>query len=148
MRTNPVSLLLLAAAGLCFTGCSSFTPPATTAEQTSGKWELAPEKDSTVLITLFRDMPPDQVQKYLGKPLRARSPRKATEPIEEWTYRRTVLGGHKLTSANSKTNGRFTAQQRIVYIETLELTFVADRLVRVTRTREDTEAADSITPRL
>ncbi len=148
MRTNPVSLLLLVGAGLCFTGCSSFNPPATTAEQTSGKWELAPEKDSTVRIALVRDMNPDQVQKHLGKPLRVRSPRKATEPTEEWTYRRTVLGGHKLTSANSKTNGRFTAHQRIVCIETLELTFVADKLVRVTRTREATEAAESIIPRL
>jgi len=150
MRTKPVSLLLLALACLGFNGCSSFTPPDTTAEETGAKWELAQEKDSTVVITLVRDMSTAQVQKYLGKPLRTRVPRKATEPTLEWTYRRYVLGGYKVTSGNSRTNGQFTAQQRIIYTETLELTFVSDKLVRVktSRIREDTEAAESITPRL
>ncbi|MBK8479113.1 MAG: hypothetical protein IPL39_23380 [Opitutaceae bacterium] len=148
MRPNPISLLLLVFAGLCFAACSSFAPPDPSAEETSGRWQLAQEKDSKVVVTLVGGMAPAQVREVLGKPRRTRVPGKAIEPTEEWTYHRYVLGGNKVSSAVSKA-GQLIVHQRIIYTETLELTFVADKLIRVktSRIREDTEAAESITPR-
>jgi len=138
---RPTLPLLLALLSLVLAACSSFTPPSTAVEDTGGKWVLAQEKDSPSVITLVRGMSPATVTKLVGQPLYTHKLRKAVRPTEEWTYRRYLLGGYAISSAMSKSNGYTTAYQRVVYIETLELTFVEGALDRVhsSRTREDME---------
>ena len=137
----PALPLLLALLSLALAACSSFTPPSTAVEDASGKWVLAQEKDSPSVITLVRGMSPATVTKLVGQPLYTRKLKKAVRPTEEWTYRRYLLGGHAISSAISKNHGYTTAYQRVVYIETLELTFIDGALDKVhsSRTREDME---------
>ncbi len=138
----PTLPLLVAALGLTLAACSSFTPPPSIDEDSRNQWVLAQEKDTPHSVTLVRGMSPETVASLLGKPRFTHTPKKAERPTEEWTYRRHVLGGHFMSSALSKDRGYVTADQRVVYIETLELTFIDRALARVhaSRYREDSDA--------
>ena len=137
----PSLSLLGAALALSLAACSSLTPPPTVDEDSRNQWVLAQEKDAPHAVTLVRGMSPETVASLLGKPHHTRTPKKAERPTEEWTYRRRVLGGHFMSSALSKDHGYVTADQRVVYLETLELTFVDRALAKVqtSRYREDSD---------
>lgn len=148
MRPNAIPSVLFALICLAFTACSSFTPPSTAEEDARGEWTLMQEKDSKQIVTLVRGLTPEQVRQLLRQPLRIEKQKRATTPTEKWIYRRYVLGGHSMSSALSK-RGPVTAYQRVIYIETLELTFIAQQLatVKASRYREDTETTDPVTRR-
>ncbi len=138
MRFPTPFLLALLLATL--SGCSSFTPAPPSDEDSKGRWVLAQEKDTTHVVTLVRGMTPAVVTKLLGKPLFVSPVKKAERPSETWTYRRNTLGGHRMSSERSK-YGQVTVTQRVIYVETLELTFVDGLLatVHTSRYREDVD---------
>lgn len=115
-------------AALVLVGCS--TPQASAPSSTGSVWELWPEAESRLIVTLTKGLKPADVRSLLGEPLRVSPHRVDGATVVRWHYARLVLGQFAVESMNAR-GGHYTSYQRRRYQELLVLEFADGVLARV-----------------